>query len=162
VAPHKRIAKIQTIIPYSKYGGCFFSILTKPPIFPNNKNMKIQRVKNGDYTVINNDFMLDNKLSLGAIGLLAKIMSLPENWTGLPLDGIDSICKEDSITVCMLMQELKENGYCDIERAIDTKSGNKGAKCTFYATKDRISSIKSEAFFCMGDDCKLLFNQKEN
>ena len=48
--------------------------------------MAICRVeKNGNYTVMSNRHLRDTRLSLKAIGLLSKVLSLPENWD-LPND----------------------------------------------------------------------------
>lgn len=54
--------------------------------------------KSGDFTVMSNYHLKDKSLSLKAVGLLSKMLSLPEDWdyslNGLVLitkDGLDSV-----------------------------------------------------------------------
>lgn len=71
----------------------------------------IKRQKNANYTVISNVFLRDTNISLDAKGLLALIMSLPENWD-FSVNGMVAIVKEGRNHVYNSIKELLENGYC--------------------------------------------------
>ena len=73
--------------------------------------MAICRVeKNGNYTVMSNRHLRDTRLSLKAIGLLSKVLSLPENWD-YSVQGLSKICKENSTAIESALKELKVYGY---------------------------------------------------
>ncbi len=72
---------------------------------------KVCRVtKNRNYTVINSLFLRSMNLSLKAIGLLCKILSLPEDWD-YSINGLIAICKDGKTAVRSAMKELEEWGY---------------------------------------------------
>ena len=58
--------------------------------------MAVFRVaKNSNYTVMSNYHLRDTRLSLKAVGLLSKILSLPEKWN-YSVEGLVKICREKS------------------------------------------------------------------
>ena len=71
--------------------------------------------RNGDFTVMSNYHLKDKRLSLKAIGLLSKMLSLPENWD-YSLKGLVSICKESSDTIRTTLNELKYYDYIEIQK----------------------------------------------
>lgn len=80
------------------------------------KNMSEFKVfKSGDFTVMSNYHLKDSRLSLKAIGLLSKMLSLPDNWD-YSLKGLVAICKESSDAIRAALDELKENNYIEIIR----------------------------------------------
>lgn len=87
--------------------------------------MAIFRVdKTGDYTVMGNHHLRDKNLSLKAIGLLSKMLSLPDDWD-YSMNGLVAICKEKKASVTSALNELKENGYVVITKLMpdQTESG---------------------------------------
>lgn len=76
---------------------------------------RVKAVKNKGYTVINNGFLRDPGLSLKAKGLMAMVMSLPEDWD-FTISGIVSIIKEEKTAVYSAIDELMKSGYCKRER----------------------------------------------
>lgn len=91
---------------------------------------RITRVKNKDYTTISNLFMRDKNLSLKAKGLLATILSLPEDWD-FSISGICSIVKEGKTAVYSAIDELKEYKYCTVEVSRDENGRIAGNDYTF-------------------------------
>lgn len=78
--------------------------------------MNVIRVqKNKNYTTMANYHLKDKNLSLKAVGLLSKILSLPDNWV-FTVNGLVSIVKEGRDAVRSCLSELKENGYLRVER----------------------------------------------
>lgn len=76
--------------------------------------MSVFRVnKNKNYTCMSNYHLRDTTLSLKAIGLLSKILSLPDNWD-YSFKGLIAICKENKASVRTAINELKEHGYLEI------------------------------------------------
>lgn len=69
---------------------------------------RVEKTKN--YTVMSNYHLSDPRLSLKAIGLLSKILSLPEAWD-YTVAGLAKICKEGRDAVRAALAELEEAGY---------------------------------------------------
>ena len=76
--------------------------------------MSIFRVeKNKNYTTMSNFHLREKEMSLKAIGLLSKILSLPDNWD-YSIAGLVSICKENETAIKSALNELKQFGYLEI------------------------------------------------
>jgi len=92
---------------------------------------KVTRIKNANYTTISNVFLRDKELSLKAKGLLATILSLPENWD-FSIKGICATIKEGTTAVYSAIDELKERGYCKVVTNRNEKGMILGNDYTFY------------------------------
>jgi len=92
---------------------------------------KVTRIKNANYTTISNVFLRDKELSLKAKGLLATILSLPENWD-FSIRGICATIKEGTTAVYSAIDELKERGYCKVVTNRNEKGMIVGNDYTFY------------------------------
>lgn len=92
---------------------------------------KVTRIKNANYTTISNVFLRDKELSLKAKGLLATILSLPENWD-FSIKGICAAIKEGTTAVYSAIDELKERGYCKVVTNRNEKGMIVGNDYTFY------------------------------
>lgn len=69
--------------------------------------------KNGEFTVMSNYHLRDSRLSLKAVGLMSKMLSLPPDWD-FSLAGLVAICKEEKDAVRNTLNELKCNNYIEI------------------------------------------------
>lgn len=80
--------------------------------------------KSKNYTVMSNHHLRDKNLSLRAIGLLSKMLSLPDNWD-YSIKGLVAICKDKGPTVRGALSELKEQGYVVVTKLMPgtTSSG---------------------------------------
>ena len=92
---------------------------------------KVTRIKNANYTTISNVFLRDKELTLKAKGLLATILSLPENWD-FSIKGICATIKEGTTAVYSAIDELKERGYCKVVTNRNEKGMIVGNDYTFY------------------------------
>lgn len=72
----------------------------------------------GGFTTIYNLTIRDNNLSNKSLGLLVKLLSLPENWN-FSFNGIVAICKDGKSAVSSEMEELKASGYLYIDKVRD-------------------------------------------
>lgn len=77
----------------------------------NNKEFKV--FKPCKFTVMPNTNLMDDTLSLKAIGLLSKMLNLPDNWD-YSLKGLVAISKENYDTIRSILNELKEHNYIEI------------------------------------------------
>lgn len=78
--------------------------------------MSVFRIeKNKNFTVMSNYHLRDKNLSLKAIGLLSKMLSLPEDWD-YSLSGLTTICKDGLAAIRTALIELEKNGYIVRER----------------------------------------------
>ena len=83
----------------------------------------IMRVeKNTNYTTMSNYHLRDTSLSLKAIGLLSKILSLPDDWD-YSVAGLAAICKEGESAIKTALEELKEQGYLVVNKLNPDQSG---------------------------------------
>ena len=69
--------------------------------------------KPGEFTVMPNYHLKDKELSLKAIGLLSKMLNLPDEWD-YSLKGLVAICKESYDTIRSILNELKDHNYIEI------------------------------------------------
>lgn len=75
--------------------------------------MAVMRVeKSANYTVMSNHHLDDPRLSLKAIGLLSKILRLPDDWD-YTLEGLSHICKEGKDAIRSAIVELEQAGYIE-------------------------------------------------
>lgn len=91
---------------------------------------KVTCIKNKDYSTISNVFFKDKNLSLKAKGLLAMVLTLPDNWD-FTINGIEAITKEGKTAIYSAIDELKEHGYCKVTSVRDEKGAFKGNDYTF-------------------------------
>lgn len=78
--------------------------------------MSVIRIeKDGNYTCMSNYHLRDNSLSLKAIGLLSKMLSLPPDWD-YTVAGLAKICKDGKDAVRSALQELEAAGYMQREQ----------------------------------------------
>ena len=70
--------------------------------------IRVERNKN--FTHMANYHLRDRDLSLRAVGLMSKMLSLPEDWD-YTVAGLASICKEGREAVRKTLQELEAAGY---------------------------------------------------
>ena len=66
--------------------------------------------KNKEYVVMSNVFLQRKDLSIKAKGLLAYILSLPDDWK-FTVGGLASQLKECKSSVAAILDELERNGY---------------------------------------------------
>ena len=73
--------------------------------------MGVIRVEhNENYTTMSNYHLRDRRLSLRAMGLMSKMLSLPDDWD-YTVNGLSSICREGRDAVRKALQELEKAGY---------------------------------------------------
>lgn len=73
--------------------------------------MGVIRVEhNANYTTMANYHLRDRRLSLRAVGLMSKMLSLPEDWD-YTVKGLAAICVEGREAVRKVLMELEDAGY---------------------------------------------------
>lgn len=92
--------------------------------------MRVEKTRN--YTVMSNCHLTDRRLSLKAIGLLSKILSLPDGWD-YTIAGLTQICCEGKAAVATAIKELEAAGY--IERC-QLRSDNGSFSGTEYIVRE--------------------------
>lgn len=90
--------------------------------------MPVMRViKNKNYTTMSNVHLRDKNLSLKAKGLLSIVLTLPDDW-GYSVNGLVSLCKENTTAVNSAIKELKDTGYLVVDRLNSNESSTKKFK----------------------------------
>lgn len=92
---------------------------------------KVTCIKNKNYTTISNVFMRDKNLSLKAKGFLALVMTLPNDWD-FTINGIAKIIKEGKSAIYSTIDELKEQGYCNVVIVRNDKGVILGNNYSFF------------------------------
>lgn len=89
--------------------------------------------KSDNYTVMSNFHLRSMNISLKAIGLLSKVLSLPKGWD-YSISGLTSICKEKKSAIRSTLAELKHWGYLEVTKLMpnETKSGRIEYVYDFY------------------------------
>lgn len=95
--------------------------------------------KNKNYTGMSNYHLCDKKLSFKAKGLLTFMLSLPEDWDS-SMKRLVAVSKENVKTIRSILNELKSQGYLEIQQT----RGEKGYYKYEYIIRDAIRSIKRE------------------
>lgn len=79
-----------------------------------------RRIKNKNYTVMCNHHLQNEHLSLKAMGLMSKLLSLPDDWN-FSVRGIAAICKDGYESVRTAFLELEKEGYIVRRRIRDSR-----------------------------------------
>lgn len=97
---------------------------------------RVDKIDN--FTIMSNQHLRSHNLSLKAIGLLSKVLSLPEGWN-FSVAGLTAICKESKQAVMTALDELKEWGYLELTKLTPDKtaSGRIEYVYTFYEHSDK-------------------------
>jgi hypothetical protein len=81
--------------------------------------------------VVNHTIAKNKEISLKAKGLFFTVMALPDNWD-FSIEGICKILKEEKTAVYSAIKELKEHGYCKVEKMHDDDGKIKKWEYFFY------------------------------
>ncbi len=80
----------------------------------------IRKIKS-DFTVVHNQFIDDKNLYNESIGLLLKMLKLPDNWH-FSVKGLTAICKDGERKITRQLHELEQVGYL-VRKCIKSESG---------------------------------------
>ena len=94
--------------------------------------MAVFRVeKNHNYTVMSNYHLRDTALTLKAIGLLSKMLSLTDEWD-YTTRGLAAICKEGVDAIGAALKELESHGYLVRRQIRDSRGRITDTEYTIY------------------------------
>ncbi len=95
--------------------------------------MAILRKNNRDkFTVVSNEAIRDDSISLKALGLLVRLLSLPDDWE-FSEEGLIKIFKKDGqASVRSGLKELESTGYLKRERKRDERGHMSSVEWTVY------------------------------
>ena len=94
--------------------------------------MAVFRVeKNHNYTVMSNYHLRDTGLTLKAIGLLSKMLSLTDEWD-YTTRGLAAICKEGVDAIGAALKELEARGYLVRRQLRDSRGRITDTEYTIY------------------------------
>ena len=89
-------------------------------------------VKNKNYTVMSNHHLQNPNLSLKAMGLMSKVLSLPDDWK-YSVKGLAAYCRDGYESVRTGLSELEAEGYL-VRRQIRNDRGR--ILCTEYIFRE--------------------------
>ena len=90
---------------------------------------RVEKTKN--YTVMANYHLRDKRLSLKAVGLLSKMLSLPEEWD-YTTRGLAAICKDGVDAIGAAIKELETCGYLVRHRLRDDRGRMRDTEYVIY------------------------------
>ena len=76
--------------------------------------------KKGNYTIVDNTYLRDSRLSLKTKGLFTIILSLPDDWD-FSIGGLCATVHEEEYTIKKALRELKAAGYSRLIRIPPSK-----------------------------------------
>ena len=104
--------------------------------------MAVFRVeKNHNYTVMSNYHLRDTGLTLKAIGLLSKMLSLTDEWD-YTTRGLAAICKEGVDAIGAALKELESHGYLVRRQLRDSRGRITDTEYTIYESRIRPCRIR--------------------
>lgn len=98
--------------------------------------------KEDNYTVLDNGIFKDKDLSLKALGLLCKMLSLPPDWD-FSLAGLVAISKESTQAVRSALKELQDCGYVKITKSNNSQNGQMQYQYDIFETKQQTDAIQN-------------------
>ena len=108
--------------------------------------MAVFRVeKNHNYTVMSNYHLRDIGLTLKAIGLLSKMLSLTDEWD-YTTRGLAAICKEGVDAIGAALKELEARGYLIRRQIRDSKGRITDTEYTIYESPHPPSPDTAEPY----------------
>lgn len=75
--------------------------------------IRVEKTKN--YTVMSNQHLRDQALSLSARGLMSMMLSLPDDWD-FSIAGLSTLCKEGAQVIRRCLSEMEKAGYLTRKR----------------------------------------------
>ena len=82
-------------------------------------------IKDKNYTIVNNEYLKNKNLKVESIGLLTIILSLPPDFN-ITMKNLINIThsKANYRSIKMMLDNLKENGYLEINKLRDEKDNS--------------------------------------
>lgn len=110
-----------------------------------NASLIYRSEKTKNFTIVDNRLLRSPNLSLKAIGLMVKVLSLPDSWK-FSTSGLSAICKEGKSAVKSTLDELKKWGYLKVTKRTpdQTQSGRIEYVYTFYEYSDKDTLQKND------------------
>ena len=99
--------------------------------------------KSGDFTVMPIVHLKDKTLSLKAVGLLSKMLSLPDDWD-YSLNGLVAITKDGLDSVRSALNELKDHDYVEILKLRTDKGTFKYNYLVFENPADKALKLQNK------------------
>lgn len=94
-----------------------------------------KKIRHNNYTTISNDIFRDKRLSLKALGLFCRMMSLPDDWN-YSLSGLASLSRDKIDSVRSAVNELRDLGYLEVKRKHDSNGLFVGVEYVIYESLD--------------------------
>ncbi len=100
--------------------------------------------KSKNFTLLSNSFLQSSNLSLASVGLMGRVMGLPEEWD-YSVKGLTSICKEGETAVETVLKNLQEWGYLKISKLYpnETEDGRIHYVYDFYESSEKDKTLTS-------------------
>ncbi|SDA32849.1 hypothetical protein SAMN02910447_03597 [Ruminococcus sp. YE71] len=101
---------------------------------------RVHKLKN--FTLLSNSFLRSSNLSLASVGLLGRVMGLPEEWD-YSIKGLSSICKEGETAIETVLKDLQEWGYLKISKLYpnETEDGRIHYVYDFYESSEKDKTL---------------------
>lgn len=98
----------------------------------------IRVIKDSNFTVMSNVHLQDTRLSLKAVGLLSKLLSLKDDWK-YSVEGLTQICKEGKDAITAALKELEACGYLVRKQTHDAGGKLSGMEYLIYEKPQEVT-----------------------
>lgn len=98
--------------------------------------------KSKNFTLLSNAFLRSSNLSLASVGLLGRVMGLPDEWD-YSVKGLTSICKEGETAIETVLKDLQEWDYLKISKLYpnETEDGRIHYFYDFYESSEKDKTL---------------------
>lgn len=97
----------------------------------------LRKQRRGQYTVIDNTIFRDSSLSNKALGMLCRMLSLPDGWE-FSVMGLVALSNDGKSAVMSQLEELEEHGYLMRNQV---REGGKIAGIEYIVSETRLSDF---------------------
>lgn len=99
--------------------------------------MRIRLMRKTSFTALSNNCIRSMRLSLKAKGLLALMLSLPDNWE-YSINGLVAMCQEGERAVTAALDELKKNRYVVVKKYLPNETESKRFEYEYIVSDEPI------------------------
>ena len=85
---------------------------------------KFRIEKKSNFTVVSNDILMNNFMSMKATCLLMKMLGKPDNWD-YTINGMKTFCVEGRDAIRSALKELEKFGYLERRKVRDSRGGTR-------------------------------------
>lgn len=119
-----------------------FAVIAESDL-PANKSKRCRVNKTGNFTIVSSKLLRSTAISLKALGLLLRVLSLPDEWD-YSVSGLVAICKEGKTAVDSALKELKSERYLIVTKLYANMTESRNIEYVYDFFEEAVSKEDAE------------------